>query len=309
MTEVVLLVLSASFIQALGGALQKSEVAAGFGELEMREFVLGFRSIFGSLLRRRRWLFGFAIATAAGLGFLEAFGRADLSVVIPLAATSNLFTVGLGVVFLGERVHGGEWLALSAVIAGATLVSLDAVVIHHAALSLSTALALFAAGAAVSLLLIAAHSLWPQRLSRELALALAAAVQLGAGNLLIKSSVESIRADLGAFSAADLHDLFALLLRPEFWPFLLTQVAGFVLIQAAFARGRVAVVGPLVGAGITLVSTAGAALTLGELIPPGRMTGIAALVAGTAALTWLHEPGPARGGGAAQRIDGAPRRS
>ena len=74
-------------MQALGSALQKSEVAAGFGELETRDFVLGFRRIFGSLLRRRRWLFGFAIATAGGLGFLEAFGRADLSVVIPLATT------------------------------------------------------------------------------------------------------------------------------------------------------------------------------------------------------------------------------
>jgi drug/metabolite transporter (DMT)-like permease len=309
MTEVVLLVLGASFIQALGGALQKSEVAAGFGELETREFVLGFRSILGSLLRRRRWLFGFAIATAAGLGFLEAFGRADLSVVIPLATTSNLFTVGLGVVFLGERVRGSEWLALSAVIAGATLVSLDAVVTRHGALPLSTALALFVAGAAVSLLLIAARSLWPRRLSRELALTLAAAVQLGAGNLLIKSSVESIRADLGAFSATDLHDLFALLLRPEFWPFILTQVAGFVLIQAAFARGRVAVIGPLLGAGITLVSTGGAVLTLGELIPASRMAGIAALVAGTAALTWLHEPAPPRGGVATQAVESAPRRS
>jgi uncharacterized membrane protein len=295
MTETVLIVLAASFVQALGGALQKSEVAAGFGELETRDFVLGFRTVLGSLVRRRRWLFGFVIGTVAGLGFLEAFGRADLSVVIPLASTSNLFTVGLGVAFLGERVRGGEWLALAAVVAGAALVSRGAAVAHHAGLSVTAAFALFAACAAVGLLLIGARSLWPRRLSREVALSLAAAVQLGAGNLLIKSSVEMLRADLGGFRATDLHHLFALLLRPEFWPFLVTQITGFVLVQAAFARGRVAVIGPLLGAGITLVSTAGAALALGELVSPGRWTGIAALVAGTAALAWLHEPAPARG--------------
>lgn len=290
MTEVVGLVLCASFVQALGGALQKSEVAAGFGELETRDFVLGFRRIFGSLVRRRRWLFGFAIATAGGLGFLEAFGRADLSVVVPLATTSNVFTVGLGVLFLGERVHGGEWLALGGVIAGATLVSLDVLTIHHAALPLPASLVVFTVGVAASALLIGARTLWPGALSREVALALAAAVQLGAGNVLIKSCVESIRAELGTFSAADLGDLAALVLRPEFWPFILTQIAGFVMVQAAFARGRVAVIGPLLGAGIAVVSTAGAALALGELLPAGRLAGIGALVVGTAALTWLHEP-------------------
>jgi drug/metabolite transporter (DMT)-like permease len=298
MTEVVLLVLAASFVQALGGALQKSEVAAGFGELETREFFLGFRTVLGSLVRRRRWLFGFAITTVGGLGFLEAFGRADLSVVIPLASTSNLFTVGLGVLFLGERLRAVELLALTVVIAGATLVSLDALVVHRAALPLGTAGALFAAGAAASALLIGARSLWPQRLSREVALSLAAAVQLGVGNLLIKSSVESIHAELGTFSAGNLDDLVSLAQRPEFGPFLLTQIAGFVLVQAAFARGRVAVIGPLLGAGITLVSTAGAALALGELIPPGRLAGIAALVVGTAALTGLH--GLAHATGSAQ---------
>lgn len=293
MTEVVVLVLGASFVQALGGALQKSEVAAGFGELGTREFVMDFRRILGSLVRRRRWLFGFAIASLGGLGFLEAFGRADLSVVIPLASTSNLFTVGLGVVLLGERVRGGEWLALVVVIGGATLVSLDALVVHRAALSVLASFALFGAGVALALGLIGAHALWPRRIPRELALPLAAAVQLGAGNLLIKSSVESVRAALGGFSATRFDDLAALAMRPEFGPFLLTQIAGFVLIQAAFARGRVAVIGPLLGAGITLVSTAGAAVALGELIPPGRLAGISALLVGTAALTALHQTAPA----------------
>lgn len=294
MLEVVALVLGASFIQALGTALQKREVANGFGELETRDFVLGFRRVFASLLRSRYWLLGFVIGSVGAVALVQAFSRADLSVVVPLGATSSVFTVVLGASMLSERIRSSEILAIAVVITGAILVGVDAGSPRHAEYPTSTSLLISALAVGLSGLLILARGLWPQLLPREVALSLAAAVQMGAGNLLIKATVEAVRAGLGAFSVTALATWQGIAARPEFWLCIATQVAGFVLLQTAFARGRVAVIGPLMTAGNTLVSLGGAVAMLGEGVSRGRFVGAVTLLAGTLAIAWLHEPAPER---------------
>lgn len=284
MNSVVALVLAGSLMQRLGEALQKHGISQSFPAIEPGHFVSRFRQVAGGLLRNGRWMLGGLLFLLSSLFFVQAFARGDLSVIMPLAGVSNLFSVAIGVLWLGERMTGVEWLAAGLIVAGAVCIGLDAGSASQASPSLSQSLVLYASLGALTLLLLARrqHS---RRVSAELSLACAAALQIAAQNLMAKAATGSVTRSLGSFDVRHLASLQALALAPELYLCLLSGVLVFVLIQSAFANGRVAIVVPLLTAGNILVTSLTGFLLLGESAHGARLAGIAVMVLGTCLLT------------------------
>ena len=83
-------------------------------------------SLLGSLLRRRLWLIGTGLSiTGAGLQAV-ALLLAPLTLVQPTLALGLVALLVLGRVVLHERVGIREWAAVAAIIAGVTIVALNA---------------------------------------------------------------------------------------------------------------------------------------------------------------------------------------
>jgi len=81
-------------------------------------------SLLQTLVRRRRWVLGTAIAVLGWPLQLLALAAAPITVVQPALAMGTLVLLYGGARVLGERVGPREWLAAAAVIAGVALIAL-----------------------------------------------------------------------------------------------------------------------------------------------------------------------------------------
>jgi drug/metabolite transporter (DMT)-like permease len=288
----------ASFAWAAGAAMQKHGLATRFPKVSLRTFLRQFGAIARTMGANWLWVGGIAISLLGGLFFVQAVSMGDLSVITPLVNMTMVFAVLLGVVLLRERMDPAEWAGMALMIAGAVVISLSGAE-ETAVPPSGRALYGFAAGiAGLTALAFAVQKAMPRRVPVEVALAVGAGLIFGLGNITVKVLTFLAETRLGAFDLLAwatwkvvLASLPALLL-------LACEIVAFVMMQGAFAHGRVSLVSPITTIVSVLVPIAAGVTIFREAVPPSRLTGIVVTVVGTGVLA-LRKAGAEAAPGAA----------
>jgi len=230
-----------------------------------------------------RWMLGFASTSLGWVLFVQATALGDISLVQPLMSAGDLLLVVLAVVFLKERMARGEWAGVLLTVLGAVALALEAEgsqVVAFDGRRLALLLAV-TAGLAGALLLANRRSRQP-----EVLLALVVGLCFGAGSILTKA--------LTVASAGPGQSVmtWAVLLNPLLLAVVAANVAGLVLLQAAFQRGRAAVVVPLQLAMANAVTVLAGVAVFAEHITLLRGAGIVLIVVGTTLLQFKPASNP-----------------
>lgn len=228
-----------------------------------------------ALLGDWRWVSGFVATSLGWVLFVQATALGDISLVQPLMSAGDLLLVLLAVVFLKERLVVVEWAGVLLTVLGAAALAWQAQASAQATFS-AARLALLLGGAMTFglLLLLASRT----RGKAEVMLALVVGLCFGAGSVLTKAlTVQSAGPDQSILT-------WAVVLNPLLLAVVAANVAGLVLLQAAFQRGRAAVIVPLQLALANALTVAVGVLVFGEHITLLRGGGIALIVIGTGLL-------------------------
>jgi len=226
-----------------------------------------------SLASDWRWLSGFVALALGWVLFVQATSLGDISLVQPLMSSGDLLLVIMAVVFLKERLGALEWSGVLLTVLGAVALAWDAKDTHiteFAGVQLLALLAvLFVAGAA---LLLANRKSFHQ----EIGLALVVGMCFGAGSILTKA----MTVDYSGPGKSVMTWL--ILIDPMLLAVVAANVAGMVLLQAAFQRGRAAVIVPLQLAMANAITTVAGVMIFSEQITWSRALGIGLILGGTA---------------------------
>lgn len=222
-----------------------------------------------------RWMLGFVATTLGWVLFVQATALGDISLVQPLMSAGDLLLVIMAVVFLKERLGRIEWAGVLMTVLGAVALAWkvgnsDVVSFDATRLAL-----LLGVSVLVGLALLASN----RRSHRpEVLLALVVGLCFGAGSILTKAMTV-------AYSGPGQTVMtWTILIDPLLLAVILANVLGLVLLQAAFQRGRAAVIVPLqlaVANGITVLA---GVVIFAENITPLRGFGILLILGGTALL-------------------------
>lgn len=268
--QVVLITLGATVCFQSGYFLWKlvADALPHIGKAPLTTVVAGFAGNW-------KWMLGLAATVLGWLLFVKATDLGEVSVVQPLMSVGDVFLVLLAVVFLHERLSRGEWLGLGITMTGAIALAFEAKVTAPSSIEWRRLVVFVIAVIAVGAYLLARS--WHSRRS-ELALAIAAGVGFGVGAVLTKLMTTYI-----TLNGLQLESS-VFLLNPIV-PFMVAaNVAGLVLLQAAFQRGRAAVVVPVqlsVVNGIVVVS---GYMIFSEAVTWSRLFAVFLVVLGTALL-------------------------
>lgn len=222
-----------------------------------------------------RWMLGFVATSGGWVLFVQATALGDISLVQPLMSAGDLILVAMAVVFLKERLVRVEWVGILFTVLGAVALAWEAENSHVATfggvrLAILLGIAVLAGGV---LLLANRRSHRP-----EVLLALVVGLCFGAGSMLTKAlTVDS------AISGQSIVS-WAVVLNPLLLAVVLANVAGLVLLQAAFQRGRASVIVPLQLAMANALTVLAGVVIFSEHISRLRAAGIVLIVLGTALL-------------------------
>lgn len=266
--------------QAAGNVLQKHAVASRMPGLTLRQTGRRLGAVLGALFGSRLWLSGLLLLTVGGAFGLQALSMVDLSVVKAFGRLEHLFVALAGVAFLGERLARREWTGVLALIAGGMVLGATGARVTGAAATTASNLAFPAAGGVLLVALILARRAWPGRLRPEISLALAAGILMGAGDVLVKGATALARAETGDFSVLEGASWAALAGTVEIPVAVALYLAGSVLVQVAYANGRVSVISPVISVGSTVPPMAFGLAVLSESADPARLLGMALLLYG-----------------------------
>jgi uncharacterized membrane protein len=228
-----------------------------------------------ALLTDWRWTLGFASTSMGWVLFVQATALGDISLVQPLMSAGDLFLVILAVVFLKERMTGTEWAGIFLTVLGAVALAMEAKVTQVIAFSGFRLGVLLGVSVflSVALLLINRQARRP-----EVLLALVVGLCFGMGSILTKGlTVESSGPEQSVLS-------WAVVFNPLLLAVVLANGLGLVLLQAAFQRGRAAVVVPLQLAMANGITVLAGVMVFAENITFLRGTGIVLILTGTALL-------------------------
>lgn len=228
-----------------------------------------------SLVSDWRWLAGFVATSLGWVLFVQATALGDISLVQPLMSAGDLLLVILAVVFLKERLGSWEWSGVLLTVLGAIALSWeaeDSLVVDFGGGRLVILLA--------TLLVSGGALLLANRKSRrpEVLLALVVGMCFGAGSILTKAFT------VGYSGPGKSLFTWSILLDPLLLAVVLANVAGLVLLQAAFQRGRAAVIVPLQLAMANAITVLAGILIFAEHITALRALGIALIIGGTVLL-------------------------
>lgn len=268
---VVTITLAATFSMQFGYFLWKisADTLPRIGEESIGAVLRGFGT-------SGRWLLG-TLATVIGwVFFVKATDLGEVSIVQPLMSVGDLFLVLLAVVFLHERLIRLEWVGLALTVIGACTLAFEAEVIEPVAIIWPRFLALAGASAVILGVCLALI----RRTARpEVPMAIAVGIGFGVGAVLTELMTAYI-----TLSGRNLETT-AFFLNPIL-PFMVgANVIGLVLLQAAFQRGRAAVIVPVQLSVVNGLVIAAGIFVFDESITPLRVIGIAVIVLGT---TLLH---------------------
>lgn len=230
-----------------------------------------------------RWLAGLMATTAGWLLFIRATGVGEISVVQPLMSSGDVLLIVLAVVVLHERLRGIEWIGVALTVAGAVALSAGATDRPDASVDGARLALLLAATAALALALLAGT----RRGGRaEVTLGLVVGLAFGAGAVLTEA-MTGLRGQAGESALG-----WSLLADPLLAAVIAANVAGLVLLQAAFQRGRASIIVPLQLAVANAVTVVAAVTAFDEAVTAGRAASIAVIIAGTALLHLRPAPAP-----------------
>lgn len=222
-----------------------------------------------------RWMLGFASTTAGWVLFVQATALGDISLVQPLMSAGDILLVILAVIFLKERLGRIEWGGVLMTVAGAAALAWDAEDSHVTdfgamRLLILTGVVVLVGGA---LLLANRKSNKP-----EVLLAMVVGLCFGVGSMLTKAMTIK-------FSAPGQTVMtWSILIDPLLPAVIVANVLGLVLLQAAFQRGRAAVIVPLQLAMANAITVLAGVLIFAEHITVARALGIILIIAGTVLL-------------------------
>ncbi|NWG75101.1 MAG: DMT family transporter [Rubrivivax sp.] len=228
-----------------------------------------------ALIADWRWVAGFGATVVGWLLFIQATALADISLVQPLMSVGDTFLVAMAVIFLGERLSAREWIGIVLTIVGAAALATEAASAPSAAVHGARLLVLVAASMAVADALVWAAS---RGAHAESALALTVGLAFGCGAALTKAMTADATFGSSGFVS------WRVILDPLVLAVVGANVIGLVLLQAAFQRGRAAVVVPVqIGMANVLAMTAGVFVFV-ENVGAVRWVGVGLILAGTALL-------------------------
>lgn len=222
-----------------------------------------------------RWMLGFGATSLGWVLFVQATALGDISLVQPLMSAGDLLLVILAVVVLKEHLVRIEWLGVLLTVLGAVALALEAEASAAAAFNGRHLAVLLGSVVVVGAVMIVLN----RRSQRpEILLALVVGLCFGAGSMLTKAlTAESAGPEQSVVS-------LAILLNPLLLAVVLANVAGLVLLQAAFQRGRASVIVPLQLAMANAVTVLAGVVIFGEHITTLRAIGIVLIVGGTVLL-------------------------
>ena len=228
-----------------------------------------------ALLTDWRWVLGFAATSAGWVLFVQATALGDISLVQPLMSAGDLMLVLMAVVFLKEHLVHIEWAGVLFTVLGAVALALEPEGTPVAGLEGIRLAVLLGTTAIIAIVLLLAT----RRARRpEMMLAVVVGLCFGAGSVLTKAlTVESTAPGQSIMT-------LSLLLNPLLIAVVLANVAGLVLLQAAFQRGRAAVIVPLQLALANAVTVLAGVVVFAEHITLLRGSGILLIVVGTTLL-------------------------
>lgn len=267
---VVLVTLAATFLIQLGLFLWKvsADGQPKIGRAPAMEVVR-------ALATDWRWMLGFAATAAGWVLFVQATALGDISLVQPLMSSGDLVLLVLAVVFLNERLHSVEWIGVLMTILGAAALAWRAETAGMLQFNGVRLLVLVLVTAVCGVAL-----LWINRRAHRPEVLLAPVVGLcfGVGAVLTKAMTAQFSAP------GDNLISWTLLFDPYLPAVVLSNIVGLILLQAAFQRGRAAVIVPMQLAMANAVTVVAGLAVFSEQITFMRAIGIALIVCGTAAL-------------------------
>lgn len=228
-----------------------------------------------ALLSDWRWVLGFLCTCLGWVLFVQATSLGDISLVQPLMSAGDFLLVIMAVIFLKERLHPIEWVGILLTVVGAFALAFEAKNSVVASYEAGQLIILTMVLLGVSSLLLLAN-----RKSRhpELLLALVVGICFGSGAALTKALT------IGHSEPGQIVGTWAILLDPLLLAVILANVAGLVLLQAAFQRGRAAVIVPLQLSMANIVTVVAGVFIFAEYISTLRAGGIALVLIGTGLL-------------------------
>ena len=222
-----------------------------------------------------RWMLGFFATSLGWVLFVQATALGDISLVQPLMSAGDLLLVIMAVVFLKERLGRLEWAGVLMTVLGAVALAWNVEDSQVTSFDGQRLVVLLACVIAAGLALLFAN----RRSARpEVILALVVGLCFGAGSVLTKAMTV-------AYSGPGKTIMtWSILIDPLLLAVVLANVLGLVLLQAAFQRGRAAVIVPLQLAMANAVTVLAGVVIFAEHITPLRGLGILLIVGGTALL-------------------------
>ena len=222
-----------------------------------------------------RWMSGFVATSLGWVLFVQATALGDISLVQPLMSAGDFLLVIMAVVFLKERLGSMEWAGVLLTVLGAVALAWEAEDSQVAAFAGTRLIVLLAV-----LVLAGAALLLANRKSKqpEIFLALVVGMCFGAGSILTKALT------VGYSGPGKTLMTWSILLDPLLLAVVLANVAGLVLLQAAFQRGRAAVIVPLQLAMANAITVLAGVVIFAEHITVLRALGIALIIGGTVLL-------------------------
>lgn len=232
-------------------------------------------SVVKALVTDWRWMLGLAATSLGWVLFVQATALGDISLVQPLMSAGDLLLIVMAVVFLKERLGGAEWAGVMMTVFGGVALAWEPAPSGLADFALARLQVLVAASVVGGgmLLLLNRKTRRP-----EVLLAMVVGLCFGLGAVLTKAMTAK-------FSVSDDKLISWALLTSLYLPtVVMANVAGLVLLQAAFQRGRAAVIVPLQLAVANAVTVLAGLAIFGEQVTMSRAAGIALILTGTALL-------------------------
>ncbi len=238
------------------------------------------KKVIWAFLTSPRWILGMFCTFVGWLLFVKATDLGEVSIVQPLMSVGDLFLVIVAVTYLHERLNRREWIGLVLTIIGAVVLATEARVIEPLSIEwVSFVVFLFATGIGFIPLLFFGKG--KQR--GEVILSVAVGLSFGLGAILTELLTASL--SLGGKNL----DLESFFMNPILPLMIAANIAGIVLLQVAFQKGRAAVVIPVqlsIANGLVVLASI---IIFSESITVMRLVGISLIIAGTGMLYRLSD--------------------
>lgn len=266
----------------VGSAMQKHGMATRLPKLTLSRLVHDLPGVLGAVFKNWIWLVGLLLNLVGGLCMVVALSTGEISVVQPLVNVNVLVAMLAGVLVLGERLTRMEWVAAGVLLSGAALlVVAGAATAGGAPGPVDEARVAWLSGACLALVAVLAVVGRLVGGSPEVFLALAAGLLFGLSGVDIKL----VGVHLGDPAGRPVLELaLALVGDWALWAVIVLNVVAFVMYQAAFSHGRVAIVSPLTTNATAVLPVVAGLAAFGEPAGPGKLAGVAVVVVGTALL-------------------------